>query len=89
MSADAAKCSPSTDAGLTPFGEQPGFLADISDDRLFTIVEIAALLKIRRADVYEACDNGRLRYVKFEGAVQIEGCDLKAWALTATQSPQP
>ena len=52
----------------------------LPDDRLFTVAEIAALFKIRKTDVYEACDHGRLGYVKFEGTVQIEGRDLKAWA---------
>ena len=79
MSADATGINGATDAGLTPSQEAPRFLAAISDDRLFTVAEIAALLKIRKTDVYEACDSGRLRYVKFEGIVQVEGRDLKAW----------
>jgi hypothetical protein len=29
--------------------------------------------------VYAACARGELEYVKFEGAVQIEGRDLKRW----------
>jgi excisionase family DNA binding protein len=79
LSPDAAKCSPSTDAGLTPIAV-PGTLIDsISDDRLFTVAEVAALLNVRKSDVYSACDRGGLRYVKFEGIVQVEGRDLKAW----------
>jgi hypothetical protein len=38
-----------------------------------------SLLKIRKSDVYSACDHGHIRYVKFEGAVQVEGRDLKAY----------
>jgi hypothetical protein len=74
-----AKCTPSTDAGLTP----SKFLASISDDRLFTAAEICSLLRIRRTDVYRACDQGSLEYVKFEGAVQVEGRDLKRWVLAS------
>ena len=37
------------------------------------------LLKIRRSDVYGACDGGHLLCVRFEGAVQMEGRDLKAY----------
>ncbi len=51
----------------------------IPDDRLFTVAEISSLLKIRKSDVYSACDHGHIRYVKFEGAVQVEGRDLKAY----------
>jgi len=58
----------------------PGTLIDsISDDRLFTVAEVAALLNVRKSDVYSACDRGELHYVKFEGIVQVEGRDLKAW----------
>ena len=87
LSADAAKCRPATDAGLTPIPASPaGFLDSISDDRLFTVAQVAELLQIRKTDVYAACDKGHLAYVKLEGAVQIEGRDLKAWALNAHQS---
>ena len=79
---DAAKCSPSTDAGLTPEQQvRLSSMATLSDDRLFTVAEISALLEIRRSDVYAACDAGDLEYVKFEGAVQVEGRDLKRWVL--------
>jgi len=30
---------------------------------------ISVLLAIRKLDVYDACDGGLLRYVKFEGAL--------------------
>jgi hypothetical protein len=46
--------------------------------------EISTLLKIRKSDVYRACDRGHLQYVKFEGIVQVEGQDLKRWVLGAT-----
>jgi len=56
---------------LTPF--PPATLVDaIRDNRLFTVSEISVLLAIRKSDVYGACDDGLLRYVKFEGAVQVE-----------------
>jgi len=44
---------------------------------------------VRKSDVYAACDRGGLGYVKFEGAVQVEGGDLKAWlaACHKTESP--
>jgi hypothetical protein len=78
LQADAAGINGATDAGLTPL--PPLSVVDaIPDDRLFTVAEISALLKIRRSDVYGACDRGHLRYVKFEGAVQVEGRDLKAY----------
>jgi hypothetical protein len=72
VQADAAGINGSTDAGLTPF--PPATMADaISDDRLFMVAEISSLLKIRRSDVYSACDHGHLlRYLKFEGIVQVE-----------------
>ena len=54
-------------------------MSTIDDDRLFTVAEIAAVLKIRKSDVYSACDRGQLRYFKFEEVVQVEGRDLKAW----------
>jgi excisionase family DNA binding protein len=81
LSVDASKCSPATDAGLTP-NQTPahGLLDAISDDRLFTVVEVAELFKVRKTDVYKACDGGNLPYVRFEGAVQIERRDLKLWA---------
>jgi len=44
-----------------------------------TVAEVSALLRIRKSDVYSACDRGQLRYVKFEGIVQIESRDLKAY----------
>jgi hypothetical protein len=78
VQADAAGSKGSTDAGLTPF--RSSTLVDaIPDDRLFTVAEISSLLKIRRQDVYSACDRGLLRYVKLEGFVQVEGRELKAW----------
>jgi hypothetical protein len=84
LSVDATKCSPATDAGLTPI--RTGLLESISDDRLFTVAQVAELLQVRKTDVYAACDRGQLQYVRFEGAVQIEGRDLKSWALNAHQS---
>jgi len=51
----------------------------IPDDRLFTVAEISTMVKIRKSDVYSACDRGHLRYTKFEGTVQVEGRDLKAY----------
>jgi hypothetical protein len=78
VQADAAGINGATDAGLAPFATAT--LVDaIPDDRLFTVAEISSLLKIRKQDVYSACDRGLLRYVKFEGVVQIEGRELKAW----------
>jgi len=47
----------------------------IADDRLLTVADISALLQIRKSVVYRACDRGDLGYVKFEGAVQVEGRD--------------
>jgi len=44
----------------------------LCDDRLFTVAEVSALVRIRKSDVYSACDRGQLRYVKFEGIVQRE-----------------
>ncbi len=59
---------------------QPGsVIAAIPDDRLFTISEVSGLLKVPKSVVYSACDRGDLQYVKFEGAVQVEGRDRKAW----------
>jgi hypothetical protein len=52
---------------------EPGESGSFSDDRLFLVAEISSLLKIRRSDVYSACDHGHLlRYLKFEGIVQVE-----------------
>jgi hypothetical protein len=78
VQADAAGINGATDAGLTP--PAAATLVDaIPDDRVFTVADISALLKIRKSDVYSACDHGHLRYVKFEGVVQVEGRELKAW----------
>ncbi len=72
MSADAAECSPFTDAGLTRSERSlPPSIAAIPDDRLLTVADVCALLQIRKSVVYAACDHGDLAYVKFEGAVQI------------------
>jgi hypothetical protein len=80
VAADAAECSPFTDAGLTRSERPlPPAIASIADDRLLMIAEVSALLQIRKQLVYAACDRGELEYVKFEGAVQIEGRDLKGW----------
>ena len=60
MQADTAGINGATDAGLTPFPSV--ILVDaIPDDRLFTVAEISAMLKIRKPDVYSACDLGLLR----------------------------
>jgi hypothetical protein len=81
LQADAPEINGATDAGLTPpSATVPGsVVAGLTDDRLFTISEISALLKIPKSAVYSACDRGDLRYVKFEGVVQVEGRDLKTW----------
>ena len=83
LQADAAGINGATDAGLTPSAAAPGSLVSaILDDRLFTVAEISSLLKIRKQDVYSACDRGLLRYAKFEGVVQVDGRELKAWICT-------
>jgi hypothetical protein len=81
VQADAVGINGATDAGLTPFPSAT-LVEAIPDDRLFTVAEISLLLKIRKSDVYSACDHGHLRYLKFEGVVQVEGRDLKAWTVT-------
>jgi hypothetical protein len=71
---------------------QPGsVIAAIPDDRLFTISEVSGLLKVPKSVVYSACDRGDLQYLKFEGVVQVEGRDLKAWLASChlTESPSP
>ena len=86
LSADASKCAPSTDAGLTRSERSLRMaVAALPDDRLFTLAEISMLLKVRKSDVYAACDRGDLEYVKFQGAVQVEGRDLKRWVLRRSQ----
>ena len=93
LQADAAGINGATDAGLTPSSAAvPGsVVAAIPDDRLFTISEVMGLLQVPKSVVYSACDRGDLQYVKFEGAVQVEGRDLKAWLASChrTQSPTP
>jgi hypothetical protein len=93
LQADADGINGATDAGLTPGSAAvPGsVVATIPDDRLFTIAEVTGLLKVPKSVVYSACDRGDLQYVKFEGAVQVEGRDLKAWLASChrTQSPTP
>jgi hypothetical protein len=86
VQADAAGINGFTDAGLTPF-LQATLVDAIPDDRLFTVAEVSALLRIRKSDVYSACDRGELRYVKFEGIVQIEGRDLKVWLVACHRTP--
>jgi excisionase family DNA binding protein len=93
LQADAAGINGATDAGLTPpSGALPAsVVGGIPDDRLFAIAEVAASLKVPKSAVYSACDRGELPYVKFEGAVQVEGRDLKTWlaACHRTQSSTP
>ncbi len=93
LQADAAGINGATDAGLTPpSGALPAsVVGGIPDDQLFTIAEVAAFLKVPKSSVYSACDRGDLQYVKFEGAVQVEGRDLKAWLASChrTQSSTP
>jgi excisionase family DNA binding protein len=93
LQADADGINGATDAGLTPLSAAvPGsVVATVPDDRLFTISEVAGLLKVPKSVVYSACDRGDLQYVKFEGAVQVEGRDLKTWLATChrTESSTP
>jgi hypothetical protein len=88
VQADAAGINGATDAGLTPpSAARPGsVIAAIPDDRLFTISEVSTLLKVPKSAVYSACDGGDLQYMKFEGAVQVEGRDLKAWLVSCHRS---
>ncbi len=90
LQADAARINGATDAGLTPRSAAvPGsVVATIPDDRLFIISEVAELLKVPKSAVYSACDRGDLQYVRFEGAVQVEGRDLKTW-LVACHRTEP
>jgi len=89
VSADAPECSRSTDAGLTRSERPlPPTIDAIADDRLLTVGEICALLQVRTSIVYGACDRGELEYVKFEGAVQIEGRDLKHWVASGPAKPR-
>jgi hypothetical protein len=62
-------------------------VAAIPDDRLFTISEISGLLKVPKSVVYSAGGRRDLRYVKFEGALQVEGRDLKAWLAACHRTP--
>jgi excisionase family DNA binding protein len=89
LQADAAGINGGTDAGLTPRSAAvPGsVVATIADDRLFTIAEVAGLLKVPKSVVYSACDRGDLQYVKFEGAVQVEGRDVKTWLTACHRTP--
>ena len=65
----------------------PPSIAAINDDRRLTVADICALLQIRKSVVYRPCDRGDLGYVKFEGAVQVEGRDLKRWVLSVRSRP--
>jgi excisionase family DNA binding protein len=81
VSADAAKCSPSTDALLTPAGTTiEDALDKLPDDRLLAPAAAAALLGLHKRELYAACDQGHLAFVMLQGTVQIEGRDLKDWA---------
>jgi len=88
LSADAPECSRFTDPGLTRSERAlPPTIAAIPDDRLLTVAEICRLLQVRKSISYAACDRGELDYVKFEGAVQIEGRDFKRWFLSEPSDP--
>jgi Helix-turn-helix domain len=91
LQADAGGINGATDAGLTPrpAAVHGSVIATIPDDRLFTVSEVTRLLKVSRAVVYCACERGHLQYVKFEGAVQVEGRDLKAWLATCHRAESP
>ena len=86
MPADASKCSPSTDAGLTETFASKTLVDAIPDDRLFTVAEVAALLRVSRSAIYRACDGGDLAYGR---AVQVEGRDLKDWLRATAQPVEP
>jgi|SRR6266849_126616 len=81
VQADAAGINGATDTGLTPLSADVSMsiVAAIADERLFSVSEVSGLLNVPRSAVYSACDRGDLQYVKFEGVVQVEGRDLKAW----------
>ncbi len=89
LQADAAGIDGATDAGLTPpWGALPAsVVGGIPDDRLLTVAEVAAFLKVPKSAVYSACDLGDLQYVKFEGIVQVEGRELKAWLVSCHRTP--
>jgi Helix-turn-helix domain len=91
LQADAGGINGPTDAGLTPRSAavHDSIVATIPDDRLFTVSEVTQLLKVSRAVVYCACDRGHLQYVKFEGAVQVEGRDLKTWLAACHRAESP
>jgi excisionase family DNA binding protein len=90
LSADAAECTPATDAGLTPAEASANqALARLPDDRLLTVSEAASYLGVSKLDIYEACDRGRIPYVRFEGTVQVEVRDLKAWAKEVIAPSRP
>ena len=78
---------PSTDAGLTETLVPELIVGTIPDDRLFTVAEVASLLQAPKSVVYAACDRGELQYMKFEGVVQVEGRDLKAWLAACHRTP--
>ena len=68
----------------------PPRVAAIPDDHLLSVADVCALLQVRKAVVYGACDRGELEYVKFEGVVQVEARDLKRWlGRDTTQPPRP
>ena len=85
--ADAAECTPFTDARLTEPFVRETLDGTIPDDRLFTVTEVASLLKAPKSVVYAACDSGELQYIKFEGVVQVEGRELKAWLAACHRPP--
>jgi len=87
VSADAAGCTPFTDARLTETFVRETLDGTIPDDRLFTVTEVASLLKAPKSVVYAACDSGELQYIKFEGVVQVEGRDVKAWLAACHRPP--
>jgi excisionase family DNA binding protein len=65
------------------------FVDSIPDDRLLTVADVATLLQVSRSTIYAACDRGDLAYMKFEGAVQVEGRELKCWLHVTAQPLVP
>src|SRR5713226_7998190 len=57
-------------------------------DRLLTVREVAALLRVSTRTVYMFCDQGRLTHVRVANAIRVESSALAAFVGAQRKAPR-
>jgi len=57
-------------------------------DRLLTVREVAAILRLSTRTVYLLCDDGRLAHVRIANAIRVEFAALAAFVATLRNTPR-